>query len=410
MLLRTFGELEKERLKMATLDELIKLTQQESFYKAGGGDKPLAEGLNETFSNINTIINQRLEAKKRELETRKLEEETAKSFEIDETIPESERQGLTETQRSRIANLKSKVDTMNTARRMQAEDRGEQFQPFDYPKEITSLENAPIPTTRKRKVSKGEYETYTQGKLREAQAQAALRERPQSDFTPFLATKDIEALTGGKIKEGSMTNMAIVKQFSAGERAETMAEGAMGRANLPKQVSGEQIDKVVQMRNAIDGANDIKRQFFDLLGRGKSPVDPIGGRWEQLKSITGFQTDQEIAKFQTDAIAQLNTYLNTLSGAAITEQEAERLRQRLPGVGMTKEQFLGRMDSFYDELNRSLGNRVKTLKDAGFKTGDLDRFITVQPQAEQFKIGEIKTNANGQKGRYMGNGKWLVVQ
>ena len=233
---------------MSTIDSLLELVKQDAFQKAGGGQPDTIDKINATFGNINTIIKERMAAKRTELETRKLEDEAAKSFEIDETIPEVERQGLTETQRSRIGNLKSKVDTMNAVRKMQAEARGEQFQPFDYPKEITSLENAPIPTTRKRKVSKGEYETYTQGKLREAQAQAALRERPQSDFTPFLATKDIETLTGGKIKENSMTHMAIVKQFSAGERAESLFErnftpSGDSKVDVEKQKELEQVLK-----------------------------------------------------------------------------------------------------------------------------------------------------------------------
>lgn len=163
----------------------------------------------------------------------------------------------------------------------------------------------------------------------------------------------------------------------------------------PKPLSGEQIDKITQVRTAIDGLGNIKDKLFNLISKGKSPISPIGGRFEQLKSKIGIQTDQEISEFQTDTIAQLNTYLNSISGAAITEQEAERLRLRLPGLGMTMEQFLGRMDSFESELNRSISARIKTLKEAGFKIGDLDKFIAKEtPKAKPQTHGSEDADFN----------------
>ena len=314
---------------MSTIDSLLELVKQDAFQKAGGGQPDTIDKINATFGNINTIIKERMAAKRTELETRKLEDEAAKSFEIDETIPEVERQGLTETQRSRIGNLKSKVDTMNAVRKMQAEARGEQFQPFDYPKEITSLENAPIPTTRKRKVSKGEYETYTQGKLREAQAQAALRERPQSDFTPFLATKDIETLTGGKIKENSMTNMAIVKQFSAGERAETIA-GAKPPTDT-QSVSGIYVSR-------MEDANAI----IDRMEKYAQSANAVG--FQAQTSAPNVANPLRSGEFQSFDQARknfLNAVLRKESGAVISPSEIEEgNRQYFPLPGDSDEVLL----------------------------------------------------------------------
>ena len=56
---------------MATIDSLLDLVRQEAFQKAGGGQPDTLDKINATFGNINNIITQRLEAKKRELETKK---------------------------------------------------------------------------------------------------------------------------------------------------------------------------------------------------------------------------------------------------------------------------------------------------------------------------------------------------
>lgn len=167
-----------------------------------------------------------------------------------------------------------------------------------------------------------------------------------------------------------------LKLASVGELQQTLSsQRAAATAGAPKAVPSEQVDKIVQMRNAIDGSNEIRTQFFNLIGKGTSPVDPIGGRFSDLAKTMGVLDDAEVTKFQTDLIAQMNTYLNSISGAAISPDEAKRLIKRLPKVGSTKEQFLGEMDSFDAELKRSLGNRIKTLKDANYKVGDLEKFI-----------------------------------
>ena len=145
--------------------------------------------------------------------------------------------------------------------------------------------------------------------------------------------------------------------------------------NNPKQVPSEQIDKITNMRTAIDGLSDIRGQYFSLIAKGKNPVDPVKGRWSDLKKQIGVLDDKEVARFQTDLVGQMNSYLNAISGAAITPQEAERLKNRIPKTYTTKEQFLGEWDSFDSELRRSLGNRIKTLRDANYKIGDLNQFI-----------------------------------
>lgn len=183
-----------------------------------------------------------------------------------------------------------------------------------------------------------------------------------------IATRDFVKILKPELQEGEDMPYGEYLRRAALLQAETTA-------GQPKPISSEQVDKITQVRTAITGLGDIKDQFFSLLGKGKSPVNPIEGRWTNFMGRIGVMSDPEIAKFQTDLVAQLNTYLNALSGAAITEQEAKRLQARLPKIGSTNEQFLGQADSFESELKRALGERVSTLKDAGFRVGDLDRFI-----------------------------------
>ena len=117
-----------------------------------------------------------------------------------------------------------------------------------------------------------------------------------------------------------------LKMVSVGELQQTLStKRAEATASAPKAVPSEQIEKITQMRTAIDGSSNIRNQFFNLAGKGTSPVDPIKGRWSELVKTVGFSDDAEVVKFQTDLVAQMNTYLNSISGAAITEQEAQRL-------------------------------------------------------------------------------------
>ena len=210
--------------------------------------------------------------------------------------------------------------------------------------------------------------------LRQSQIVKNLREPIQKPniTTPVIsggiATRDFVKILKPELQEGEDMPYGEYLRRAALLQAETTA-------GQPKPISSEQVDKITQVRTAITGLGDIKDQYFSLLGKGKSPVDPIEGRWTNILGRVGVMSDPEIAKFQTDLVAQLNTYLNALSGAAITEQEAKRLQARLPKIGSTNEQFLGQADSFESELKRALGERVSTLKDAGFRVGDLDRFI-----------------------------------
>lgn len=225
-------------------------------------------------------------------------------------------------------------------------------------------------------VNKARMNRYIQAgtPLRESQTVKNLREPISKPglTTPVIsggiATREFVKMLKPDLREGEDMPYGEYVRRAALLQAETTS-------GQPRPISSEQVDKITQVRTAITGLGDIKDQYFKLLGEGKSPVDPIEGRWTNFKSRLGVMDDTQVSKFQTDLVAQLNTYLNALSGAAITEQEAVRLRARLPQIGTTNEQFLGQMDSFDSELKRALGSRISTLKDAGFRIGDLDRFI-----------------------------------
>lgn len=203
-----------------------------------------------------------------------------------------------------------------------------------------------------------------------------------------FAPKDTRPLSTQKALESGYASMDFLREVFPGYTDEQLKDVSVGtlqqkvglnksEASMSRQpnVPSGDIKDIALIRDAIDSGNEVKRKFFDLISKGKSPVDPLTGRWTALQEQWGLLNDAEVAGFTADLAGQLNTYLNNLSGAAISEQEAERLKKRLGKMASNPRQFIGQLDSFQDELNRKISNRVKTLDDAGYKVGDLSRLI-----------------------------------
>lgn len=167
--------------------------------------------------------------------------------------------------------------------------------------------------------------------------------------------------------------------FYAQEKADARAEENRAAVqnrfetsfNKPTPLASSQVDNLTATLNAMGRAENIKSQFMDLLAQGKVPVDPVKGRFSELVQKVGFSNDKELIGFQTDVRGQFLSYLNEISGSQVTVGEANRLKSLIPTVGSTPVQFGTQLDKFYEELDRGLKNRIKVLKAANFRIGDL---------------------------------------
>ncbi len=221
--------------------------------------------------------------------------------------------------------------------------------------------------------------------LTEAQTEKALREPIQK---PNITTPVIAGGISGRefvkqlkpdLQEGEdMPYGEFLKR--ANEYAQRMAE------NRPKPLPSEEVNALSKIIEAQKVNEGIKSQYFDLISKGKSPVDPVGGRWTDLKASWGVLGDEEQAKFMADMATQFNTYLNTLSGAAISVDEAKRLEKRINSAKSTPEQFLGKIQSIQDELDNKLAVRSAILKSANYRI-DMDE---LKKRTGEISYGESK--------------------
>lgn len=358
---------------MATIDSLLDLVRQEAYQKAGGGQPDTLDKINATFGNINNIITQRLEAKKRELETKKLgleseklKRETTPSFAVD--LPRNQTDIDAETpiyekRKADIDALRAKFLSQSPGRAGMGE---EQFRDIGL--------GAPeaIKKTTQKMLTPDEFKTY-------AQAQAALRERPQSDFTPFLADSNIETLTGGKIPKGSMTNMAIVKQFSAGERAETIAT-AQANKQEAGQVRGAQIKEAGENRAKYKADLDLIQSVKDNIAAAKEEIKnvPAGieGAAQSLIAKTGLAYPSASTYDRTRNALAVSLYRAMTGDTRLSDADAAaRALPLLPSTNQNDPQ----RSKLWNFIDNAIARREQFLEQ-GIKEVP---WANVVPQAEQ---------------------------
>lgn len=101
----------------------------------------------------------------------------------------------------------------------------------------------------------------------------------------------------------------------------------------------------------------------DIIGRikgGFNPewVGPAAGRWNSLQQvIPGFQVSGDIANFYANTDTLLNSVLNALSGAAVNEHEAARIKGQVPTKNDKPEVFMAKLKATEDNMN-SLEGRL----------------------------------------------------
>jgi hypothetical protein len=231
-----------------------------------------------------------------------------------------------------------------------------------------------------------------------------------------LASRDYVNSLLEKAKEPQLKEGEDITRYQFDKLASMYGKEA--QAEIPQNIPSQQITDIAKMKEGISLNKSIRSQFFDLISKGKSPVDPIKGRWVDLERQWGTLSDEEVSKFTADIAQQFNTYLNNLSGAAISPDEAVRLEKRVNKAKETPAQFLGTLSSIDDEISRKISSRVETLKQSNFRVGDLEQYIIKETKPPKPKdtlpeIAKGKVKLAGGKEVEFNNGqvwKWDSVK
>ena len=149
--------------------------------------------------------------------------------------------------------------------------------------------------------------------------------------------------------------------------ARLMTDAELQAAKLPKgtsaQIDNEGKINVISKPSAdalksARGAKEIKailgdvaKNYIDL----DRPVGPLSYRTiSPITNVLGTKTAKKFAELKAD-IQKTTSFLGkAISGAAVSEQEAERLKRMIPQLGDTEVTFEGKMKALNKYLNQTI--------------------------------------------------------
>ena len=166
--------------------------------------------------------------------------------------------------------------------------------------------------------------------------------------------------------------IALEKAKGAGEGVRTLSAAEVADMNLPKgtiaQVDSKGKINVVSKPDAASIKQ--KKELMAIKGRltdiatdyvelGK-PVGPLSYRQiAPLTKVLGTKKARQFARLQAN-IQQTTSFLGrAISGAAVSEQEAERIQRMIPQVSDTEVTFEAKMET----LNKYINDTIKIQED-----------------------------------------------
>lgn len=227
------------------------------------------------------------------------------------------------------------------------------------------------------------YKTSTGGQLPDLTMEQNIA-LGRSQVTPEDIFKAIQAENRATIMAGGISQRQEQTQsFQQAQQQRSQEFQASQRGALLPQ---KEVDDLASTKSALELNKSVRAQYFSLLKSNNSPVDPVTGRWTELNQKFGTMDSATKATFMADVAAQFIAYLNKMSGAAITADEAERLKKRIATVAATPSQFLGTMDSVEEEVSRNIRNKVLVLKAGGY---NMDKFNKILPPELTVSLDEL---------------------
>ena len=124
-----------------------------------------------------------------------------------------------------------------------------------------------------------------------------------------------------------------------------------GKINVISKPSADALKSAFGAKQIKAILGDVAKNYLEL----DKPVGPLSYR--QLSPITnilGTQTARKFAVLKAD-IQKTTSFLGkAISGAAISEQEAERIKKMIPQLGDTEVTFEGKMQALNKYLNQTI--------------------------------------------------------
>lgn len=195
-------------------------------------------------------------------------------------------------------------------------------------------------------------ETEKTDKEMAARLKGVYQEKYPEYYMQFFGKADKPKIPAGKWTPESMAEYQRTGDYKTLER-----ERPVGRAAM-KVPSPTERTKIAETRAAIDSLNNLK-SLYD-----KNFVGPIAGRKAKAKSILGLNPlDQE--EFMAATSAFKNQVIKEITGAQMSEKEAERIMKQIPDITDQPNVWLAKHRQSIENLKRINERRKEVLRQTG---------------------------------------------
>ena len=157
-----------------------------------------------------------------------------------------------------------------------------------------------------------------------------------------------------------------------------------GKLNVVSKPSAEDLKKRTQYKNTVGLLDGIEKRYYGL-NKPVGGVAGIGFDVDRIKGqvgrLTGSKKGKEYAKLTAD-IDKTTTFLTqAISGAAVSEQEATRIRALIPQLDDTEVVFEAKLESLRKYLNDARKNHG----------GDISKHMESSNAADYYKKPETNS-------------------
>ena len=147
-------------------------------------------------------------------------------------------------------------------------------------------------------------------------------------------------------------------------------------------------DAINRLRNI---RNSVKEDYFKLWTRAGFKLDKIKSILGDKPSPKDAEAMKAFQEFQSETFENFNLYVKSITGAAMSNQEAQRIEKAMPvsGEGVWPKQSYEQFVASLSRVERMLADtqiRYKVMIDKGLATGDVeaDKAAGVGDAAEAF--------------------------
>jgi len=183
--------------------------------------------------------------------------------------------------------------------------------------------------------------------------------------------------------EGAQEHVATLlgQGYSVAPSRQSIKSATTTRDLTPKTLNTVQ-DKLLTTGDAIQRLRNIrgsmKEEFFNVWKRAGFGIDAIREMVGGELSADDVKALEEFTTFQTETFENFNLYVKSITGAAMSNQEAARIEQAMPVSGkgikpkMSFTQFTAALQRV-ENMTTDTQIRYKLMQDQGMATGDLEQ-------------------------------------